>query len=95
MDRSCRVIRGLRLGADQLGRTMAESPAPGAAATASLGSTIRVPSTCRSYSSVGIAPNRGCPWLTAADRCLGHVGGTSEMCRMEANACFRGYVLYG
>jgi hypothetical protein len=30
-----------------------------------------------SYSSVGMGSVRGCPWMTAADRCLGHVGGTS------------------
>jgi hypothetical protein len=28
-------------------------------------------------SSEGVGTNRGCPWMTAADRCLGHVGGTA------------------
>ena len=30
----------------------------------------------RSYSSTGMGMNRGCPWMTAVDRCLGHAGGT-------------------
>jgi hypothetical protein len=31
----------------------------------------------RSFSSEGMGTDRGCPWMTAADRCLGHVGGTA------------------
>jgi hypothetical protein len=29
------------------------------------------------YSSAGTRTDRGCPWLTAGDRCLGHAGGTA------------------
>ena len=31
----------------------------------------------RSYSSERIRTDRGCPWLTAADRCVGHIRGTA------------------
>ena len=29
------------------------------------------------YSLEGTRTDRGCPWMTAADRCLGHAGGTA------------------
>lgn len=41
--------------------------------TASLGSTLRPLRTGSSYSSAGMDSVRGCPWMTAADRCLSHV----------------------
>jgi hypothetical protein len=31
----------------------------------------------RSYSSEGMDTDRCCPWMTAVDRCVGHVGGTA------------------
>jgi hypothetical protein len=31
----------------------------------------------RAYSSAGMSIDRGCPWMTATNRCLGHVGGTA------------------
>jgi hypothetical protein len=45
--------------------------------TASLGSTLGQLPMGWSYSSEGMGMNRGCPWMTAADRCVGHVGGTA------------------
>jgi hypothetical protein len=45
--------------------------------TASLGSTLGPLRIGGSYSSEGMGMNRGCPWMTAADRCLGHDGGTA------------------
>jgi hypothetical protein len=45
--------------------------------TASLGSTPGPLRTGRSYRSVAMGIDRGCPWMTAGDRCLGHVGGTA------------------
>jgi hypothetical protein len=29
------------------------------------------------YSSESMGIDRGCPWMTAVDRCLGHGGGTA------------------
>src|SRR5215204_1057676 len=54
--------------------------APGAALarpTASLGSSLGPLGTGRSYSSAGTGTDRGCPWMTARNRWLGHVGGTA------------------
>jgi hypothetical protein len=31
----------------------------------------------RPYSSEGLGSGRGCPWVTAPDRCFGHVQGTA------------------
>jgi hypothetical protein len=45
--------------------------------TASLGSTLGPLRMGWSYSSVGMGSVRGCPWMTAADRCVGRVGGRS------------------
>jgi hypothetical protein len=50
---------------------------PGACATASLGSSLGPLGTGRSYSSAGTGTDRGCPWMTARNRWLGHVGGTA------------------
>ena len=50
---------------------------PCARRTASLGSSLGPLGTGRSYSSERMGINRGCPWMTAADRCVGHVGGTA------------------
>jgi hypothetical protein len=36
-----------------------------------LGSTLGQLPMGWSYSSEGMGMNRGCPWMTAADRCLG------------------------
>ena len=48
---------------------------PCARRTASLGSSLGPLGMGRSYSSERMGINRGCPWMTAADRCVGHVGG--------------------
>src|SRR5829696_5075095 len=45
--------------------------------TASLGSSLGPFGTGRSYSSAGTGTDRGCPWMTARNRWLGHVGGTA------------------
>ena len=47
------------------------------ALTASLGSSLGPLGTGRSYSSAGTGTDRGCPWMTARNRWLGHVGGTA------------------
>src|SRR4029450_7883382 len=36
------------------------------------------------YSSEGTYSDRGYPWMTAVDRCLGHVGGTGRMTQVGA-----------
>ena len=45
--------------------------------TASLGSTLGPLGTGRSYSSAGYRHRPWCPWITARNRWLGHVGGTA------------------
>ena len=45
--------------------------------TASLGSTLGQLPMGWSYSSEGMGMNRGCPWMTAADRCVGQIRGTA------------------
>ena len=44
--------------------------------TASLGSSLGSLHMERSYSSEGTGTDRGCPWMTARNRWLGHVEGT-------------------
>ena len=51
---------------------------PGRRATASLGSTLGPLGTGRSYSWEGLRIARGCPWMTAADRCFGHLWGMAS-----------------
>ena len=45
--------------------------------TASLGSSVEPLRMERSYSSEGTRTDPCCPWITAVDRCLGHVRGTA------------------
>ena len=42
-----------------------------------MGSTLGPLRTGRSYSSESTGTDCGCPWVTAVDRCLGHVEGTA------------------
>jgi hypothetical protein len=45
--------------------------------TASLGSSLEPLRRGGCYRSASMGIDRGCPWVTAADRWLGHVGGTA------------------
>ena len=60
-----------------LGKPQAASAGPAVSDLPELGKHPRTAPGRLTCSSEGVGTNRGCPWMTAADRCLGHVGGTA------------------
>ena len=65
----------MRLGADQLGGTLAESLPQLNAGTASLGSSVALLGMRCRRSSAALMTDRCCPLVTAMDRCSGHARG--------------------
>jgi len=74
--RSCPAVRSRRVHAVRHRPSIGRPPGR-EGLTASLGSSLGPLGTGRSYSSAGTGTDRGCPWMTARNRWLGHVGGTA------------------
>ena len=78
MNRSSRVIPRRAVRCRSVGQNDGRIAAAELRGHRELGKLPRTAPNGPIYSSEGTYSDRGYPWMTAVDRCLGHVGGTAD-----------------